>query len=110
MPNSNGGAHNIISMRSETRAKLVTSITRGRRWLEEIVAGTMTDVAQIAAREQCSVRHVNMSISLAFLAPDLVRAAIEARLPRGLGVVRLSHGAPEWSRQHRTLGLPSPEV
>ena len=27
-----------------------------------------------------------MTISLAFLAPDLVRTAVEGRLPRGLGV------------------------
>ncbi|MEO6780542.1 MAG: hypothetical protein ABI196_06460, partial [Bradyrhizobium sp.] len=32
---------------------------------------------------------VNMTISLAFLAPDLVRAAVEGRLPRGIGVERL---------------------
>jgi hypothetical protein len=30
-----------------------------------------------------------MTVSLAFLAPDLVRAAIEGRLPRGIGVTRL---------------------
>jgi hypothetical protein len=30
-----------------------------------------------------------MTISLAFLAPDLVRAAVEGRLPRGIGVERL---------------------
>ena len=40
-------------------------------------------VDQIAAREKCSVRKVNMTISLAFLAPDLVKAAVEGRLPRG---------------------------
>jgi len=76
-------------IRAETRAKLVASIARGRRWLGEIVAGTVTDVEQIAAREKCSVRKVNMTISLAFLAPDLVKAAIEGRLPRGIGVARL---------------------
>ena len=32
--------------------------------------------------EQCSIRQVNMTISLAFLAPGLVQAAIEGRLPR----------------------------
>jgi hypothetical protein len=32
-------------------------------------------------REGCSVRKVNMTISLAFLAPDLVKAAIDGRLP-----------------------------
>ena len=51
---------------------------------------------QIAAREKCSVRKVNMTISLAFLAPDLVKAAIEGRLPRGLGVARLCDCPAEW--------------
>jgi len=51
-------------------------------------------VEQIAAREKCSVRKVNMTISLAFLAPDLVKAAIEGRLPRGIGVARLCDAPP----------------
>jgi len=49
-----------------------------------------------------------MTISLAFLAPDLVKAAIEGRLPRGIGVARLRDAPAEWSRQYRILGLPSP--
>jgi len=36
-----------------------------------------------------SVRQVNMTISLAFLAPNLVGAAVEGRLPRGIGIERL---------------------
>ena len=96
-------------IRAETRAKLVGSIARGQRWLGEIVAGVVTDVEQIAAREKCSVRKVNMTISLAFLAPDLVKAAIEGRLPRGIGVARLCHAPAEWSRQYRMLGLTSPQ-
>jgi hypothetical protein len=44
----------------------------------------------IARREGCSARKVNMTTSLAFLAPDLVKASIEGRLPRGIGVTRLS--------------------
>jgi hypothetical protein len=95
-------------IRAETRAKLVAAIARGRRWLEEIISGAVTDAETLATREQCSVRHVNMSISLAFLAPDLVRAATEGRLPRGIGVARLCDGPPEWSRQCRILGLPTP--
>jgi hypothetical protein len=95
-------------IRAETRAKLVASIAGGRRWLEEIVTGTATDVEHIAAREKCSVRKVNMTISLAFLAPDLVKAAIEGRLPRGLGVARLCDCPAEWSGQYRMFGLPSP--
>jgi hypothetical protein len=43
----------------------------------------------IAKRGRCSVRKVNMMISIAFLAPDLVKAGIERRLPRGMGAARL---------------------
>jgi hypothetical protein len=95
-------------IRAETRAKLIASIARGRRWLDEIASGKVTDVEQIAAREKCSTRKVNMTISLAFLAPDLIRAAVEGRLPRGIGVARLCDAPAEWSRQYRILGLPNP--
>jgi len=56
-------------------------------------------------REKCSVRQVNMTISLAFLAPNLVKAAVEGRLPRGIGVERLRDPPTEWSRQFEALGL-----
>jgi len=39
-------------------------------------------------------------------APDLVKAAIEGALPRGIGVTRLFDAAAEWSIQHAMLGLP----
>lgn len=94
-------------IRSETRIALVTSIAQGRRWLNEIVTGIVTDVEQIAAHEKCSVRQVNMTISLAFLAPALVKAAIDGRLPRGVGIARLRDAPAEWSRQHAMLGLAS---
>jgi site-specific DNA recombinase len=99
--------HDRRPIRAETRATLVASIARGRKWLDEIVTGTVTNVDQIAARDKCSLRQVNMTISLAFLAPDLVKAAIEGRLPRGIGVARLRDAPAEWSRQYAMLGLPS---
>jgi hypothetical protein len=91
--------------RIERRARLVSAIARGRRWLDEIVSGYVADVEQIASRQKCSARQVNMTISLAFLAPDLVRAAVEGRLPRGIGVERLRDPPPEWSGQFEALGL-----
>jgi hypothetical protein len=74
-------------------------------WLDEIVSGSVTDVQQIARRQKCSARQVNMTLSLAFLAPDLVRAAVEGRLPRGIGVERLRNAPAEWSQQFEALGL-----
>ena len=97
----------VRPIRAEARAILVASIARGRRWLDELMASPAATPESIAARERCSVRKVNMSISLAFLAPRLVKAAVEGRLPRGMGVARLSDLPPEWSQQHQVLGLAS---
>ena len=95
----------VRPIRIERRARLVNAIARGRRWLDEIVSGSVTNIGQIATRQKCSVRQVNMTISLAFLAPDLVKAAVEGRFPRGIGVERLRDAPAEWSRQFETLGL-----
>ena len=46
-----------------------------------------------------------MTISLAFLAPDLVKAAIEGRLPHGHGVTRMRDLPAEWPRQRQVLGF-----
>ncbi len=92
-------------IRSETRATLVASIARGRRWLDELTRDPQASADSIAKREGCSPRKVNMTVSLAFLAPDLVKAAIEGRLPHGMGVARLCDMSAEWSRQHQMLGL-----
>jgi site-specific DNA recombinase len=97
--------HDIRPIRSEMRVALVTSIVCGRRWLDEIATGSIADVEEIATREKCSARQVNMTISLAFLSPTLVKAAIDGRLPRGIGVARLRDAPAEWSRQHAMLGL-----
>jgi hypothetical protein len=97
--------HQARPIRSETRATLIASIARGRRWLNELLKNANANVESIAKREKCSVRQVNMTISLAFLAPALVKAAIEGRLPHGIGVTRLRDAPVEWSRQLAMLGL-----
>jgi site-specific DNA recombinase len=70
-----------------------------------VVNGRVTTVQEICIREKCSVRQVNMTISLAFLAPNLVKAAVEGRLPRGISVERLRDPPAEWSQQYEALGL-----
>jgi hypothetical protein len=94
----------VRPIKIERRAVLLKSIARGRAWLNEIVSGTAR-VEDIAARQRCSVRHVNMTVSMAFIAPDLVKAAIEGRLARGIGVAALRDAPAEWSLQFERLGL-----
>jgi hypothetical protein len=65
----------------------------------------VTTVAELCTREKCSVRQINMTISLTFLALNLVKATVEGRRPRGIGIERLSDPPTEWSRQFGALGL-----
>jgi site-specific DNA recombinase len=95
-------------IRADSRIKLVRAIARGRRWLLEIQSGAVANVQDLAARENCSKRHVNMTLSLAFLAPSLVKAAVQGRLPHGIGVARMLELPPGWARQFEILGLVPP--
>jgi hypothetical protein len=97
--------HLARPIRSETRATLVAAIARGRRWLDELTNDPSVTTESIAQRENCSIRKINMTISLAFLAPDLVKAAIDGRLPRGMGIARLIDLPAAWPKQHEMIGL-----
>ena len=103
--NGSSQTPNTRPIRSETRATLVASIARGRAWLDEMTADPKATTESIAKRERCSPRKINKTISLAFLAPELVKAAIEGTLPHGMGVARLFDLPAEWSRQRQVLGL-----
>jgi len=103
LPASIARSH-VRPIKIERRAALLRSIARGRSWLEA-VAFSCTTVENIATRHKCSVRHVNMTISMAFIAPGLVKAAVEGRLPRGIGIAKLRDAPAEWSRQYARFGL-----
>lgn len=94
-------------MHAERRARHLRAIALGRKWLDELVSGKMTDTDAIAARESRSLRSVNMTISLAFVAPDIIEAAAAGRLPRGVGITRLVDLPPGWAKQKEVLGLPA---
>jgi site-specific DNA recombinase len=57
---------NVRPERAERRARLVSAITPGRRWLDKIVSGSVTDAGQLAKRERRTLRQVNLTLSLAF--------------------------------------------
>ena len=88
---------------SEARTKLVKAIAKSRLWLAELVAGTVRDTDRL--RENVSGRSIRTLLTLAFLAPDLVKAAVDGRLPRGFGVSRLVNLPSKWEEQQRLLGL-----
>jgi hypothetical protein len=76
--------------------------------LDELLAEPTQTIESIAARESKSERSIRMTMSLAFLSPDLVKAAFDGRLPRGFGLTRLIDLPIAWSDQWAELGLKAP--
>ena len=85
-----GGHSDARAMRSDTKVKLLAGIAKARAWLDELIAGRVLDIADLAQREKRSVRSPTMLLSLALLAPSLVQAIADNRLPRGIGLTRLA--------------------
>jgi hypothetical protein len=95
-------------MEGEERDRLVLAIATARSWLEGLVKGTISGIAELAASHNRTLRSIRMTLSLAFLDPALIDAACAGALPRGYGVTRLMDLQPRFADQWRTLGLQRP--
>ena len=95
-------------MRVRARAVFAESLRNAHRWLDELIEDPHQTIEVIAAREHKSERSIRMTLSLAFVAPPIVAAAIEGRLPRGFGSKRLMDLPLAWSHQWTALGLKPP--
>jgi site-specific DNA recombinase len=108
IPPIEGGHPDARATRSDNKVKLLVGIAKARAWLDELIAGRVVDIGNIAHGEKRSVRSTSMQLSLAFLAPSLVEAIADNRLPRGIGLTRLADLPSDWSEQFKTLGLQAP--
>jgi site-specific DNA recombinase len=95
-------------MRVRARAVFAESLSNAHRWLNELIMNPNQTIELIAAGENKSERSIRMTLSLSFVAPPIVAAAVEGRLPRGFGVKRLMDLPTVWSQQWTALGLKAP--
>ena len=96
------------AMRVRARDVFIEAFSDAHRWLDELLSDANASLGTLAARERRSERSIRMTLSLAFLAPGLVKAAIDGRLPRGFNRTRLVDPPRLWSEQWRALGLEPP--
>ncbi len=104
----NGGPNpSMRPMRTKARIGLIAALRDAHRWLDELLVDPRHTIETIAAREGKTERSIRMTLSLAFLAPAIVEAGIEGKLPRGLGVTRLTDLPMAWSQQGKAIGSAS---
>lgn len=94
-PHAKTGAEYI---RSTERARLLSGIVKARGWLRRLVFGEVMKVTEIAQAEGISERSVRMTLSLAFLPPSLIKAAISGELPRQHSIIRLVDPELAWAQ------------
>ena len=82
---------------------LIRNIATAHHWFEQIKSGK--SFGQIAAAEGTSTRRIHQMIELAFLAPDLIRDALDGKQPLGFtSDWCLRHKVPsDWSEQRALL-------
>ena len=95
-------------MRANARAILLDAFGDAHSWLDELLCDPLQTLESLASRQGKTERSIRMTLSLAFLAPDIVEAAVEGRLPRGYGLKRLIDLPMAWPDQWRALGLEAP--
>lgn len=85
-------------IRSTERARLLSSIAKARGWLHRLISGDAIGLGDIAEAEGLSERSVRMTLSLAFLPPNIIAAAIVGTLLRGSAIRRLAELDITWHR------------
>ena len=87
---------------------LLKALARAHRWKKLLDAGTYATIKEIAETEKVAARYVGQLLQLTLLAPDIIEAAINGRLPKGVGLAEFMKPWPGvWEEQRariRALG------
>jgi len=84
---------------------LLKALGRGIYWQQLIDNGTVASGTEIAVRECIHRSTVNDLLRLALLAPDIIQAAYEGRLPRAVSLEAILRAKVplDWNEQRRLI-------
>ena len=87
---------------------LISALSQAHRWADELTTGKAKSMLEIAKRENVRLKHVQLSLPLAFLAPPIVEAILNGTQPVTLTTFELTRRmdlAMDWDEQRRVLGV-----
>jgi hypothetical protein len=86
---------------------LLRAVARARRWVDDLISGSVCSVGELARREGIDGRSVRRLIPLGFLSPRIIEAIATGRQPVELTVEALTRRIDLpllWSAQRQALG------
>ena len=96
----------VESSKARPDPDLIHMIGKANHWFEELKSGQCASIADLAQYHNEHVPEVSRSISLAFLAPDIVDMIIKGHQPPSLTIERLRACRPlplSWDEQRALL-------
>jgi hypothetical protein len=83
---------------------MLKAIARAFRWRDMLESGECGTIREIATVEKINETYVGRVLRLTLLAPDIIEATVNGRLPAGLQLDRLMQRFPiSWSEQQATF-------
>jgi DNA invertase Pin-like site-specific DNA recombinase len=87
---------------------LLKAVARARRWSQDLIAGRIQSVDELAKRERLDGRSLRRLLQLGFLSPRIVEAIAAGHQPSDLTVIGLTRRIDLpllWSAQEHVLGM-----
>ena len=85
---------------------LVLAMAQAHRWQEMLSSGSYETAGDLAKHLRVSREYVTRTLSLNYLAPDIVQAILDGREPSGLSMGKLARPLPLlWNEQRARLGF-----
>ena len=85
---------------------LITVIARAHQWFQQLATGQVSNIAEIASRENVDRSYAARILNLAFLAPNIVERIIAGQQPADLTIEKLTKRMDlpiDWSQQRHML-------
>lgn len=98
-----GSARVVAVAEAKVDQKLVKSIVRAHAWLDDLSSGRHASIEALAAAAKLHPKVVRQGLRLAFLTPDLTKAALNGETT--IELKQIPKLLPlSWSGQHRSVG------
>jgi hypothetical protein len=91
-------------MKPDTRDALLTAIAKARSWIDDLVEGRVSSLADIAKLDNKVERHIRLLAPLAFVSPRIIAAIIDGSAPNSFTVTGLARRlCASWAGQERQI-------
>lgn len=88
----------------QTVRAIQDALRKGLKWHHALLSGEATSMADIAKTEGVTRVYISRLIHLAFLAPDIIEAIFQGKIPLALSLTKIKEGFPaDWQTQREYL-------